>query len=266
MPSHDLWNPTDYAHNSSAQFTWAQELIGKLALKGNEYLLDIGCGDGKITAQLAGLLEKGQAVGIDASPQMIAFAQKSFPATQYPNLSFQLMDAIAIDLPYTFNLAFSNAALHWIEDHRAVLQSVRSHLQLGGRILFQMGGRGNVSELLRVVNQIIAAPKWERYFKRIRSPYWHFYGPEEYRGWLRETGFEPVRVELLPRDMQHKGPDALKGWLRTTWFPYTNRLPEVLRDEFLEVVLQNYLAGNPPDKAGMTHVAMVRLEVEARAI
>ena len=77
MDQQDHWNPADYAQNSSAQFIWAQELIGKLALKGSEHLLDIGCGDGKITAHLAGLLEKGQAIGIDASPEMIVFAQQS---------------------------------------------------------------------------------------------------------------------------------------------------------------------------------------------
>jgi trans-aconitate 2-methyltransferase len=137
-------------------------------------------------------------VGIDASTEMITFAQQSFPAMQYPNLSFYSMDATAIDLPHTFDLAFSNAALHWVINHRAVLQSIRSHLRPDGRILFQMGGRGNVSELLRVVNEIIAAPKWQGYFKGFHSPYWFFHGPEEYQVWLRETGLERFGWNCCP--------------------------------------------------------------------
>lgn len=260
------WNPAAYAQNSWAQFTWAQELLGKLTLKGDEHLLDIGCGDGKITAQLAGLLQKGRVVGIDASPEMIAFAQQSFPAGQYPNLSFYLMDATAIELPHPFDLVFSNAALHWIENHRAILQSVRPHLRPGGRILLQMGGRGNVAGLLSVVNEIIASPEWQGYFEGFRSPPWFFYGPEEYEAWLWEAGFEPIRVELLYRDMQHPGPVGFKGWLRTIWFPYTGRLPEALREPFLDTIVGSYIARYPLDQAGMTHVDMVRLEIEARVI
>ena len=87
------WNAQDYAKNSQNQFQWAQELIPKLKLQGNEALLDIGCGDGKITAELARCLPKGRAVGIDSSEKMIDLAKTAFPQKDYPNLSFQVMDA-----------------------------------------------------------------------------------------------------------------------------------------------------------------------------
>lgn len=87
------WNPADYAANSSAQQSWARELIVKLQLRGDEQILDVGCGDGKVTAEIAGILKNGRVSGIDSSPQMIGFARKTFPRAKYSNLDFQVMDA-----------------------------------------------------------------------------------------------------------------------------------------------------------------------------
>lgn len=82
-----MWDAKDYAKNSQNQFRWAKELIPKLKLKGNEALLDIGCGDGKITVELAKCLPYGRAVGIDSSAGMINLAQNAFPQKDYPNVA-----------------------------------------------------------------------------------------------------------------------------------------------------------------------------------
>lgn len=256
------WNAQDYARNSSAQWKWALELIDKLPLRGDETLLDIGCGDGKITAVLAERLPRGRAVGIDASAAMVTLAQEHFPAEDYPNLSFRQADAAELDLSERFDAVFSNATLHWIADHRAVLRGLGRCLKHGARILFQMGGRGNTLGIEAAFRSRMEDSSWQEYFTGFQKPH-HYYGPEEYQQWLPEAGFRARRVELIPKDMQHEGPDGLKGWLRTTWFPYTNHVPEAQRDTFLAEVLDAYLAANPLDEHGNTHVAMVRLEVEA---
>lgn len=257
------WNASDYAKNSKAQLQWANELIDKLNLQGHESLLDIGCGDGKITAAIAKILKDGLVCGIDASKEMIDFAQNNYPHTSYPNLSFYQMDAREIELDQSFDLAFSNAVLHWVKDHVAVLQRVHCHLKPEGKILFQMGGQGNVGELRTVFQETTEKPEWQAYFINFSKPT-YYYAPENYLKWLPETGFKPLRVELIPKDMQHQGKDGLKGWLRTTWFPYTDRLPEELREPFLDAIVENYLQKVPIDEQGKTHVKMVRLEVEAR--
>ena len=87
----------------------------------------------------------------------------------------------------------------------------------------------------------------------------------EYHDWPPQTSFHPVRVELIPKDMQQPSTEGLLGWLRTTWFPYTDRLPAEEREPFLGEVVATYLAAHPVDNAGRTHVTMVRLEVEAHA-
>jgi trans-aconitate 2-methyltransferase len=259
------WDADDYAHHSSAQWQWAMELIAKLALRGDESILDIGCGDGKVSARLAQIVSSGIVVGIDAAATMINRSVQQFPPERYPNLYFACMDAASIRLAKRFDWAFSNAALHWVADHVAVLTGTHASLKSGGKILFQMGGRGNAHEIFRIVRGITGLPRWCQYFDDFIPPY-HFYGPEDYEQWLAQCDFLPRRIELIPKDMQHRGRPGLIGWLRSTWFPYTDRLPAQQRDLFLEEVVENYLSLYPLDADGNTHVEMVRLEVEAYAL
>ena len=102
------WNAQDYERNSQAQQKWGQEVITKLNLKGTENILDLGCGDGKITVEIAELVSHGSVIGVDNSSQMIALAYKKYSQNQYPNLSFQVMDASAL---YALILSFN--LLHW---------------------------------------------------------------------------------------------------------------------------------------------------------
>lgn len=129
------WNAGDYASNASAQYSWASELITKLALQGDERLLDIGCGDGRITAELSARVPHGRVVGIDASQEMIEAARQCYPRQAHPNLAFRHMDAREIVLDESFDIIFSNAALHWVADHLAVLQGLRRVMRPGGRLL-----------------------------------------------------------------------------------------------------------------------------------
>jgi trans-aconitate 2-methyltransferase len=259
------WNADDYANNSEAQLQWAEELIAKLSLKGFESVIDIGCGDGKITARLASIVKDGHVLGIDSSESMIQLASAQFPASSIRNLSFCRMDATEISLPREFDIAFSNAVLHWVRNQTSVLRGVRSCLKTGGKLLFQMGGRGNAAEIFDTIGEVVNRPEWQQYYKGFKKPYC-FHGPDEYNVWLRENCFQPIHVELIPKDMKHKGVEGLEGWLRTTWFPYTDRLPAELREIFLREIVETYLAMHPVDSLGNTHVRMVRLEVEAYAI
>jgi trans-aconitate 2-methyltransferase len=240
------------------------ELLDKLALGGGERVLDIGCGDGKITADISRRVPRGSVLGIDSSTDMVALASRSFPSASHPNLRFREMDAARIDLPPGFDVAFSNATLHWVRDHLAVLRGVRGCLRPGGRILFQMGGRGNARDVAAAVDAATRDGRWSERFRGFVGPHW-FYAPDDYASWLPARGFRPDRVELILKDMVHPSPEGLRGWLRTTWFPYARRLPEGEREAFWDAVLVRYLAEFPPDAAGATHVAMVRLEVEAVA-
>ena len=256
------WDAADYARNSAAQREWARELIEKLALSGNESVLDLGCGDGKITAEIARRVPRGRVVGLDSSEEMIRLSRAAFPSSEHPNLRFQPGDARTLEFEREFDVVFSNATLHWVRDHAPVLAGAARSLTHGGRILFQMGGRGNGSEIFEVAREMTAAKKWCRWFDGFQIP-WGFYGSEEYTRWCAAAGLEVRRIELLPRIMTQKGADGLAGWIRTTWMPYTERVPADRREAFVREACERYVRAHPPDDQGNVAVRMVRLEVDA---
>jgi trans-aconitate 2-methyltransferase len=256
------WDAAEYARSSAAQQGWALELIGKLGLAGSETVLDIGCGDGKVTAEIARRVPAGRIVGIDSSDDMIRMSRETFPPAAAANLTFELADARQLMYEGIFDVAFSSATLHWVKDHAPVLQGVARALKPGGRLLFQMGGRGNGAEIFTVADDMMRDAAWRPFFAGFVFP-WGFYGPEEYAPWCTVSGLRSRRIELLPRAMKQKGVDGLAGWIRTTWMPYTARLPEDRREPFIREAAARFIALHPLDAEGNATVGMVRLEVEA---
>ena len=256
------WDAEEYARNSAAQLGWARELIEKLGLSGHEQLLDLGCGDGKVTAEIARRVPGGRVVGMDSSGEMISLARSAFPPSPQANLSFVTGDARALEFDREFDVIFSNATLHWVINHGPVLEGAARSLRSGGRILFQMGGRGNAAGVLAVTREMIAAAEWRGFFAGFQFP-WGFYGPEEYAPWCAAAGLRVRRIELLPRIMLQKGAEGLAGWIRTTWMPYTERIPSERREAFVREASERYVRAHPPDAQGSVAVEMVRLEVDA---
>lgn len=257
------WNPADYAAHSGAQYQWAEEIIGKLVLNGTESVLNIGCGDGKVTALFASRVPRGYVTAIDSSPSMIRLARERYSRSHHPGITFLEMDAMDIPFVNQFDLVFSNAALHWVADHARLLRGVHRCLKSQGRIFFQMGGHGNARDILDLADEMIHSEHWKEYFRDFSSPY-HFLTHDEYTVLLEGAGLIPVRVELIPKDMVQAGKEGLAGWIRTTWLPYTERVPRSNRDRFISELTELYLEHYPPDSKGLVHVRMVRLEVEAR--
>ena len=257
------WDAKDYHQHSTAQLAWATELLDKLALQPGEDVLDIGCGDGKITAMIAETVGEGRVVGIDSSADMIGFANQQFG--DVANLSFQQVDARDLPFDAEFDAVFSNAALHWIKDHRPVLHGIAKALKRGGRCLIQCGGQGNAAGILATIDRLREIPRWRDAFGDFGLPY-GFHGPEDYAVWLADAGLVLDCAELLPKDMVHQGAEGLAGWIRTTWLPYLERLPEADRPDFVDELVTEYLSHQPLDDEGRSHVAMVRLEVAARKL
>jgi len=249
------WNAKDYAKYSKGQEVWARELIAKLDLQGNENILDLGCGDGKVTALLAEATS-GKVVGVDKSEVMVTLAQKS-----YANIVFQTRDATTLNFENEFDMVFSNAVLHWVYDHKAVVQGIYKALKKEGNILLQFGGYGNAKEILSVLDAFIVK-EYAHYFKDFEFPY-SFPHADIYDTLLQEQGFREVNAELIPKDMVHENIEAFKGWIRTTWFPYTDCLPQNMRETFIDGFVDTYLGLRPLDDNGQINIDMVRLEVRA---
>ncbi|MDD5033416.1 MAG: methyltransferase domain-containing protein [Methylococcaceae bacterium] len=257
------WNPEDYTRHSSGQERWARELLGNLALRPDDAVLDIGCGAGRITAAIAEGVSRGRVVGLDLSQEMIRYAQTHYPASRHPNLAFQQGDASRLPFEAQFSLIFSNAALHWIRDHRPVLAGIARALQAGGRCLMEMGGHGSAAALIEVFEAVAEEEPWADAFVGFESSY-GFHDAEHYGQWLCEAGLEAERVQLIDKDMVHADRESFTGWLRTAWHPYTSPVQPETRQRFIDAVAARYLAEFPPDAGNQVHVAMVRLQVEAR--
>jgi len=225
-------------------------------------VLDIGCGDGKITAAIAGRVPGGKVTGIDSSPDMIGFARGHYHVGEVHNLSFEVCDMRELPFVNGFDLVFSNASMHWVKEHDIVLKCIERALVPGGRMLIQMGGKGNAADIFAVIEKIIPDEPYAGYFKGFLSPY-AFYGPEDYLPWLQSAELIPVRVELLPKVMVQHGYEGLSGWIKTTWHPYLECIPKDLQSRFIKDIYRHYIADHQPDPQGNIMIGMVRLEVEA---
>jgi trans-aconitate methyltransferase len=256
------WNAAAYATNSVVQQSWARELIAKLNLRGDETILDLGCGDGKVTAELARAVPRGMVTGVDASTEMIQFAKKTFPKSKISNLKFQIADARKISFIKKFDLVFSNAALHWVDDHEKILRGTAAVMKPGGRLVVSCGGKGNAHDVFLALRPEMRLKRWREFFRKMPTPYF-FYAPGDYEKWLPQFGFEINYLKLAPKNATYAGRQGFATWLRTTWIPYVQRVPENLREEFIAAVTARYVAKHPADADGKVHVRMVRLEIDA---
>jgi len=256
------WNAEDYARHSSAQESWALELLASVELADGDHVLDVGCGDGRITAAIAARVPRGRAVGVDSSIDMVRHAANCFAGSAHPNLSFELADAAALPFEDAFSVVFSNAALHWVRDHGPVIAGIARALRAGGRFVAQMGGAGNVATVIASFEAVMHRPRWMRDCEACESTY-GFHRAGDYARWLHAAGFEVREARLIPKDMAHPDRAAFVGWLRSAWHPYTSAVGTAERPEFIEEVAADFLTAHPPDADGCIHVPTVRLQVRA---
>ncbi len=255
------WDPRDYAQNARAQAIWADELATLLDLDGDEALLDLGSGDGRVTASIADHVPGGRVVGLDASAEMVRHARAEY-GQSHSNLEFVLGDMQSIPFLNAFDRVFSNAALHWAPDQSKVVAGIAHALVPGGRAILQMGGAGNAAPVLDVLEDMLASGPWNTFFPQWEERY-RFLDDQGYTRLLEGSGLEPVEVSLLPRTMVQQGADGFAGWIRTTWLLYTESVPLPLRETFIQEIVERYLALHPPDAGGRVSVPMVRLQVVA---
>lgn len=256
------WDAQDYARNSRIQEEYGRKQLAQLDLAGNEAVLDIGCGDGRLTAALAGMVPRGRVLGIDSSPDMIAAARETH-LSRDSNLAFELINATALPFHSEFDLVFSTSALHWVKDHVPVLQGIRRALKPSGRMYLTFAARGTLAEFVLAITTHARDPRWAAFFSNFEMPY-GFYGLEEYRDLLDRFGFVVERLELIERDVTHHGRDAFEGWMRTTGMPYLHRVAPERRPAFMRELIDRYLEKHPIDAQGLIHVTMINLLVTAR--
>jgi trans-aconitate 2-methyltransferase len=232
------FDATKYEQASAHQQEWGRKLIQELNLAGGEAILDLGCGDGGLTAQLAALVPRGRVLGIDASQAMITGARRH----QASNLAFVLRDITALDFDGEFDVVFSNATLHWVKDHDAMLQHVYRSLKPGGVLRFNFAADGNCSHFLKVIRQGIAEPLFAAHFLHFAWP-WFMPTLDEYTALVRRRPFEEVRVWGENADRYFPGTEALIRWIdQPSLVPFVQHLAAADKERFRCWVIDRMIA------------------------
>ena len=222
-----------YAQASAHQKQWGASLIADLRLQGSERVLDLGCGDGALTAQIADLLPTGEVVGIDASRGMIAATH----ANERPNARFLLADIADFELGQRFDVVFSNAALHWVKDHRRLYRHVARALRDGGRVRFNFAGEGNCSHFFAVVREAMARPEFAASFAAFEWP-WYMPSVDEYAALVATSGLREPRVWGENADRLFPDVEAMIAWVdQPSLVPLLAHLPDDLKTAFRDYVV-----------------------------
>ncbi len=204
---------------------------------GAERILDLGCGDGALTAQIAALVPRGHVTGIDASTGMIGAARNHVAG----NLSFVLKDINDLDYSDEFDLVFSNATLHWIKDHDTLLANVHRSLRNGGVIRFNFAGNGNCSNFFLVLGEAMAHSDFERFFHDFDWP-WFMPTVDEYDAIVRRSPFGEGRVWGENADRYFPDEDAMIRWIdQPSLVPILPRVAEPLREGFRSFIVERMI-------------------------
>jgi trans-aconitate 2-methyltransferase len=233
------WNATEYARRSGLQQTMAEEVLALLDLEGSERVLDVGCGDGKITAEIAARVPRGSVVGVDASQDMISFASSHFSPTVRPNLRFEVADARLLPFRNEFNLVVSFNALHWVPEQDAALGSIRSAMLSEGRALLRLVPTGERKSLENVIEETRRSSRWSAHFQGFHDPYLHL-TPEQYAASAERNGLRVLRIHTQAKAWDFKSREAFFAFSAVGFVEWTRRLPEAERPTFINDVLDRY--------------------------
>ncbi|WP_035567562.1 class I SAM-dependent methyltransferase [Hymenobacter sp. IS2118] len=197
------WNADFYTQKHAFVFEYGAGLVEVLAPQPGELILDLGCGSGELTAEIA---RRGAAVvGLDASSDMLARARQ-----QFPDLDFRLGDAASFELPERFDAVFSNATLHWVTAADAAIRQLHRHLRPGGRLVAELGGQGNVGQIVAAV----LGQLHRRGYAQAAAHWWYFPSVGEYAARLERAGFRVRLAQHFDRETALTDPETgLTDWI-----------------------------------------------------
>ena len=236
------WNASEYDRLAALQDTMGAEVLSALTLKGNERILDIGCGNGKTTTAIADRVQQGSVTGVDASAEMIAFAKEHWTA-DHPNLQFAIADARHLPFKREFDLVVSFNALHWIADQELPLRGIHRALKPEGKAQLRMVAKGERTCIEEVVEETRKSPRWAGYFNGIpggfKDPFMHL-TPQQYAALAEEQGFRVLSIRTSDKAWDFGSRDAFLARMKVTMIEWVQHLPESDRVAFITDALDRY--------------------------
>jgi trans-aconitate 2-methyltransferase len=256
MPAVRNWDGRSYDRISGPMESMGRAVLGRLQLRGDETVLDVGCGSGRITEALLERLPRGRVIALDMSESMIEAARRRLTARgpEDGRLELRRADVLELELSAPVDAVLSTATFHWIADHERLFARLRALLRQGGQLAAQCGGEGNIDVLRGRARAVQAREPYAAHFCGWRPP-WNYAPAELTRERLLSAGFASAKCWLEPSPRE---PDHPREFLsQIVLGPQVQRLPEGLREPFMDEVLEEL--GEP------VVVDYVRLNIDASA-
>jgi trans-aconitate 2-methyltransferase len=236
------WDGTAYRRVNTLQQWLADRALDGLDLTGVRSLLDVGCGDGRITAQLAALIPDADVVAIDPSPRMIAIAPSG------GRLSFQVGDVLSLPFEDRFDAVVSFNALHWVPDQRAALARIAAALHSGGTALLVLVCAGPRPSLEAIAMEVAAAPRWSGYFAGFDAPFVHPV-PADFEANAAECGLETAQITVDDLSWDFGATENFRAWCAVGFDAWTSRLvPDGQATDFVNDTVDAYAAATGSDQ------------------
>jgi trans-aconitate 2-methyltransferase len=244
------WDGKSYDRISGPMEALGREVLARLELRGDEVVLDAGCGSGRITQALIERLPRGRVIAVDTSVSMVDAARQRLG----PQADIRRQDLLELELDEPVDAILSTATFHWIADHDLLFRLLHAALRPGGRLSAQCGGEGNITQLRGGAGAVLAREPYATHFRDWQAP-WNYANAADTEARLRAAGFASAKCWLAPAPTQ---PEHPREFLSTIVLgPHVQHLPESLRDPYMDEVMDEL--GEP------VIVDYVRLNIDATA-
>jgi trans-aconitate 2-methyltransferase len=239
------WSGRDYTRVSGLQRSVAAESLAELVVDGDERVLDIGCGDGFLTREIAHRLPHGYIVGVDASPRMVTTAGRSGPPAP-AGPAFVCADARRLPFGRSFDMVVSFNALHWVPQLGDAFAGIAEALRPGGRALIQMVCGGARPSLESTAMQVTRRHRWTPHFAGFSAPFVHP-DPTEFGALAERSGLRVDSLMVRDREWDFETTEQFAAWCAVGCTAWTDHIPENDRDEFIDDMVRAYepVAGRP---------------------
>lgn len=238
------WDARSYHTVSEPQFEWGKRVLGTLTLRGDEVVLDAGCGTGRLTALLAERLPRGTVVALDRSVNMAQVARE----TLAPIRNTTVAAGDLSDLPFVdaFDVVFSTATFHWVLDHERLFANLFAALHPGGRLHAQCGGGKNLERIHHRAHDLMTTAEFAPFFDDWQEP-WEFADADVTRRRLERAGFRDVHTNVEGSPVVFPDADSFRTFITTVVMrPFLARLTDpTARDAFLDRIVERASGDSP---------------------
>lgn len=240
------WNSSEYHRLSQPQVSWGKKVLARLKLRGDETVLDAGCGTGRLTADLLEGLPNGHAVGVDLSQNMLRAAREHLKGFG-SRVSLVAADLKALPFGQVFDVIVSTAAFHWVLDHDLLFANLHRALRPGGRLHAQCGGGPNLARLRKRMSDLARSPEFAAYLAGSAEP-WLFQDAQSMKATLSRAGFVEIDTSVESAPTVLDGREQFADFVRTVIVrTYLEKLPsEALRSLYMQKLAELAAEDDPP--------------------